>query len=182
MNILGALKKKHEKQKRKEMQTLVERKQLNTTVSPRIIGKVRKLAAEFSVPRYAITEHLLETGHFYVSRILKNRRKRDILREHLIDRHLLDIGYDDHEELLRIGEGRYSSELISLAKIVTVDFRVLERLWADAKRTSNTNTIENAERARKKLLKSVINFANWLSTHPLEEPDKEESYDEEENS
>ena len=175
MNILDALRKKHEKQKNQQMPLLGEKKQLNTTVNINIIQKVRKLAAEFAVPRYAITEHLLETGHFYVSRVLKNRKKREIIREHLIDMHMLDGGYEDPEELLRIGEGRYASGLISLAKNVVRDLRVLERLWPDAKRTGK---FDNFEKARNKLLRSVLILADWLSTHPLEEPDPEEMEDE----
>ena len=123
-------------------ESVLTKQQLNTVVSTGMINKIRKLAAEFSVPRYAVTEYLLETGHFYVSLILKNRKKREILREHLIDRHMLDNGYDDPEELLRIGEGRYASGLISLAKSVIRDFRVLERLLPDAKRTGKFDNIE----------------------------------------
>ena len=175
MNILNALRKKHEKQRNQQLHSFGEKKQLNTTVNTKIIQKVRKLAAEFAVPRYAITEHLLETGYFYVSKILKNRKKREIIREHLIDMHMLDGGYEDPEELLRIGEGRFSSEMFSLAKNVVRDLRVLERLWADAK---NTGDFDNVEKARKKLLRSALTLADWLSTHPLEEPDPEEMEDE----
>ena len=174
MNILDALKKKHEKQMRQKLQTIGKRKQLNMTISPKIIQKVKKLAAEFAVPRYAIAEHLLETGHFYVSSILKNRKKREILREHLIDMHMLDSGYDDPEELIRIGEGRYASEMISLAKDIVRDLRLLERVWADAKRTGS---LGNVEKARKSLLRSALILADWLSTHPLEETDSEEMED-----
>jgi len=175
MNILDALKKKHEQQKNQQMPLLGEKKQLNMTVNTKIIQKVRKLAAEFAVPRYAITEHLLETGYFYVSKILKNRKKREVIREHLIDMHMLDSGYNDPEELLRIGEGRYASELISQAKIIIRDFRILERLWPDAKRTGK---FDNFEKARNKLLMSALTLAEWLSTHPLEKLDAEEMEDE----
>ena len=175
MNILSVLKKKHEKQRNQQLHLHGERKQYNTTVNTGLIQNLRKLAAEFAVPRYAITEHLLETGYFYVFRILKNRKKREIIHEHLIDMHILDSGYDDPEELLRIGEGRYASGLISLAKIVIRDFRVLERLLPDAKRTGK---FDNIEKARKILLRSALTLAEWLSTHPLEEPDPEEMEDE----
>lgn len=182
MNILGALKKKHEKQIRQQLHMPGERKQLNTVVNTKIIHKVRRLAAEFAVPQYAIAEHLLETGHFYISRIMKKRKEREILREHLIDKHILDSGDDDPEELLRIGEGNYASALISLAKVVVRDFRVLERVWADAKKNIKTANLDNVERARKKFLNSALNLAYWLSKHPLEEPDKEEMEDDWENS
>ena len=174
MNILDALRKKHGKQRNQQLHLLGEKKQLNTTINPIIIRQMRKLAAEFAVPQYAIAEHLLETGHFYVSRILKNRKKREIIREHLIDMHMLDMGHCP-EEVLRIGEGCYASALISLAKVVVKDLRVLERVWADAKRTGN---LDNVEKARKKLLRSAITLADWLSTHSLEEPDSQEMEDE----
>ena len=90
---------------------------------------------------------------------------------HIIDMHMLDSGYDDPEELLRIGEGRYASEMISLAKDVVRNLRILERVWADVKRTGS---LGNVEKARKKLLRSALILADWLSTHPLEEPDSEE--------
>ena len=175
MNILSALRKKHETKRNQQLHSFWEKKQLNTTVNTIIIHKVGKLAAEFAVPRYAITEHLLEIGYFYVSRVLKNRKKREIIREHLIDMHILDGGYEDPEELLRIGEGRYASGLISLANNVVRDFRVLERLLPDAKRTGK---FDNFEKVRKKLLRSALTLADWLSTHPLEEPDPEEIEDE----
>jgi len=174
MNILGALKRKHEKQIRQQLHMPGERKQLNFVANTKIIHKVRRLAAEFAVPQYAIAEHLLETGHFYISRILKKRGEREILRGHLIDKHILNSGDDDPEELLRIGEGRYASALISLAKVVVMDFRVLERVWADAKKTAN---LDDVEKAREKLQNSAFNLAYWLSKHPLEEPDKEEMED-----
>lgn len=179
MNILGALKKKHEKQKDRQLQMFLKRKQLNMTISPRIIQPVKKLAAEFAVPRYAITEHLLQIGAFYVSRAMNNRKKREFLREHLIDRHMLDSGYDDPEELLRIGEGRYASELILLAKHVISDFKILKRVLAEARRTGN---LDNYEKAKRKMLDSAVTLAEWLSTHPLEEQDTEETQDEEETA
>lgn len=170
MNILDALKRKHEIQIRQKQQ-LIGRKQVNTAVSTTIIEKLKRLAAEFAVPRYAITEHLLETGNFYIFKVLENPKKKELLREHLIDRHMLDNGYDDPEELLRIGEGRYASELILLAKDVRRDLRVLGRVLPDAKRTGNLNV---AEKAQDKLLRSAIILADWLSKHSLDETSEDQ--------
>jgi hypothetical protein len=88
------------------------------------------------------------------------------LREHLIDKHMLDSGYDDPEELLRIGKGRCASELISMAKDVSRDRIVLGRVFTDAKRTGN---FDNVEKAKNKLLMSALFLADWLSSHPLDE-------------
>jgi len=65
--------------------------------------------------------------------------------------------------------------MISRAKNVVRDLRVLERLWVEAK---NTGDFDSVERARKKLLRSALTITDWLSTHPLEEPDPEEMEDE----
>ena len=110
------------------MLELGNKKQYNVNIHPKIINRIRKLSAEYSVPQYAIAEHLLEIGCFYTYKILESLKKREILREHIIDRHMLDSGYDDAEDLMRLGEGRYASELFSMAKVVVRDFGVLNRL------------------------------------------------------
>ena len=170
MSIIDALKKRHQKQTGRKQHTIGKKKQLNVVVSPETIQMIRRLAAEIAVPRYAITEHILETGHFYISRILKSRRKRDILRKYIINVHMLDVGRCP-EEILRIGEGRYALEIISLAKNVIKDFNFLKRAWVDAKRSGN---LENLEITRRKTMNSALIFAEWLSTHPLEESETEE--------
>ena len=153
------------------MPELGNKKQYNVNISPRIIQKISKLSAEYSVPRYAIAEHLLETGCFYAFKILESRKKREMLREHIIDIHMLDSDYDDSEEILRLGEGRYASTLLALARGVVRDFRIFERSVSEAKRK---HTIDDAEKSKYQLLRSVVNLAMWLARHPLEEPDSEE--------
>ena len=172
MNILDALKRKHEEQKSPEKLLNGKRKQTNTPLTYRIIGQLEKLKAEFAVPRYAIIEHLLEVGIFYTFRILKSPKKKELVREHLIDKHMLDCGHDDPEELLRIGEGRYASELILLAKDVRRDLSILGRVLAEAKRTRN---LDIAEEAHDKLVRSVIILADWLSRHSLDETGENEA-------
>ena len=166
MNILDALKRRHEEQKSPEKLLNGKRKQTNTPLTYRIIGQLEKLMAEFAVPRYAVFEHVVETGIFYTFRTLKGPKKKELLREHLIDKHMLDCGYDDPEELLRLGEGRYAAELILLAKDVTRDLNILGRVLVEAKRTRNLDMVEKAQ---DKLLKSAIIFADWLSKHSLDE-------------
>ena len=165
MNIFDVLKQKHTRQLTQNLD-IPDKKQLNTVVSVRIIKKIRRMAADFAVPRYAVTEHLLQTGHFYVNQILKNRKKKEIIRRHLIERHMLNTGYDDLEEILRIGEERYASEMIALSKIVIRDFRILQRVWKDA---GKTGRFDDVEKARKKVVNSALKLADWISSHPLEE-------------
>ncbi|MFC1979849.1 hypothetical protein ACFLVS_03175, partial [Chloroflexota bacterium] len=168
MNILNILKKKYEEDIKKTVDDPKGRKQLNIKVDYRMIAKIKRLSAEFAVPRYVAAEYALEVGYFYLNRTLANRKKREVLRNHLINRHLLDNGYDDPEEILRIGEGRYASELISLAKNVMRDYGTVERAMAIAKKDGNFNSIDVA---RKKILKSTLTLADWLHTHPLEDHD-----------
>ena len=75
MNVIDALKRKLKEQKGRIKPPQNQKKQLNTNVSPLIIRQIRRMAVEFAVPQYAITEHLLETGLFYISRILKQSGK-----------------------------------------------------------------------------------------------------------
>jgi hypothetical protein len=166
MNILDALKRRHEEQKSPDKPLIEKRKQTNTPLTYRIIGQLEKLKAEFAVPRYAIIEHVVETGIFYTFRTLKRPKKKELLREHLIDKHMLDCGYDDPEELLRLGEGRYAFELITLARIVRRDFMMFGRAVAEAKRAKN---FDIAEKVQQQLLGSCVIFADWLSKHSLDE-------------
>lgn len=88
---------------------------------------------------------------------------------------MLDSGYDDAEDLMRLGEGRYASELLLMAKVVVRDFRVLKRALSEAKRTQDFNGVEIS---RDQLFKSVVILAEWLASHSLEEPDLDETEEE----
>lgn len=170
MDIMGALrKKKHEAAKQEETRRQ-EKRQLNVLVNPRMIEKTKRLSAEYSVARYAVIEHALEIGCFYLDRILKSRSKHELVREHLIDCHLLANGFDDPEEIMRIGEGFYSSELISFQTKVTKSVVAFNLAVSIAERTHN---FDAADRARDRLIKSVLAFANWLYKHPLEDVEPE---------
>ena len=172
MNILDALKKRHEKQIQQENGTTSEKKQLNVWISQGIIDNLKRLAAEFAVPQYAVTAHVLETGTFYIKKTLNSDKKKKFLREHLIDMHLLNNGYDDPEELLRIGEGHYASEFVSLANSIVRDASLFRRFIIETKRTRNIDGVEMAE---KRLLNSALIFADWITKHPMdEEPDEED--------
>lgn len=167
MNILGLLKKKYNKEIEQRDEDIRERRQFNMIVDARLIDEVKRLAAWFETPRYVIVEHALDVACFYLTRTLKNPSKREAVRRHLIKDHLLDSGMDDDEVILRIGEGRYASELLSLAKSVTRNFRSLQNAIAIAKRTGNTADFKRSE---KRLEKSVLTLAFWLESHPLDEP------------
>jgi hypothetical protein len=93
-----------------------------------------------------------------------------MLREHIINKHMLDSGHDDPEELLRLGEGRFASELFSLAKGVLRDYKILRRAVSEAKSEHN---LEDAEESRNRFFRSAVIFADWLAKHPLEELEDE---------
>jgi hypothetical protein len=176
MNILDALKKRHATQVHRGNEVICEKKQLNVDVRPELIQELRKLAAEFAVPQYAVTAQLLEIGAFYIEKALSSNRKKELMRKHLIDKHMLSIGYDDPEELLRLGEGNYASEFVSLSKSIVREASLFRRSIIEAKRTRNIDEVEMAE---KRLLNSALMFADWISKHPIdEEPDDEEPNEE----
>jgi len=166
MNIFEALKKRHENQIEQERETINEKKQLNVWVSPEIIEKLKRLAAEFAVPQYAVTAQVLETGTFYMEKALNNNKKKEFLRQHLIDKHILSSGSNDPEELLRIGEGHYASEFISLSNSIVRNAGLFNRSVSEAERTRN---LDNAKMAEERLLNSALIFAHWLWKHPIDE-------------
>ena len=168
MNILDLLKKKYQKEIEQREADRRERQQLNMIIDVRLIDEVKRLAAWFETPRYVIVEHALDVACFYLTKILKNPRKREAIRRHLVNDHLLDSGWDDNEVILRIGEGRYASELISLARSVTSNFRSLQKAIVIAKRTGDTTPFRNCD---KRLQRAVLTLAFWLESHPLDEPD-----------
>ena len=170
MNILSMLKKKYQKEIEQREEGKRQRRQLNMMVDERLIDETKKLAADFTIPRYCLIEHLLETGYYYVTRAMANDDKTKILRRHLINIHLIDNGIDDSEAILRIGEGGNISQLL-------VQVRPVLRSWGDykhaimrAKKTRNTRDITYFERCERKLMESVIAFALWIEQHRLDEP------------
>lgn len=171
MNIIDALKKRLEKDVVHEHLLNKQRKQLNMPVNIKLIDQIKRLSAEFSVSRYALVEHLLQVGCFYAEKTLKSRKIGDIVRTHLIDKHLLDNSYSDPEEILRLGEGRYASELLVMSKKIVKQYRDLQRAFFHAKRTGN---IDACELARKQLFNSAVILADWLSSHSLDEIEDEE--------
>ena len=54
-----------------------------------IIEAVKLLAIALEVPRYVITEHLLQVGAYHVLKAIKDREHRQKLQEHLVKAHLL---------------------------------------------------------------------------------------------
>lgn len=178
MNIFSLLKKRYDKEIGQRDDEIRGRRQLNMTVDERLIDEGKRLAAEFATPRYVIVEHGLQVAYFYLDKILRNPGKRETVHRHLINDHLLDSGFDDTEEILRIGEGRYSSKLLSLAKGVIRECNSLRAAMVIAKKTGKTGEFDVA---RKDLLKSAVTLADWLRTHPLDEPDREDMEDLEED-
>lgn len=112
MNLLGILKRKYDNVIRQRDVELRERRQLNMNIDVRLIGLLKRLTAEFTVPRDIVGEHVLETGCYYLTRAMENEEMVKMLRQHLIDVHLIDNGVDDSEVILRIGEGGSISKLL----------------------------------------------------------------------
>jgi len=171
MNIFEALKKRHENQIEQERETINEKKQLNVWVSPEIIENLKRLAAEFAVPQYAVTAQVLETGTFYIEKALNNNKKKELLRQHLIDKHILGSGDNDPEELLRIGEGHYASEFILLSNSIVRNAGLFNRTVIEAKSTRN---LDNVNMAEERLRNSALIFAKWVWNHPIDEETDEE--------
>jgi len=172
MNLLGVLKKKYDNVIRQRDVELRERRQLNMVIDERLIGLLKRLAAEFTVPRDILGEHVLEVGCYYLTRAMENEEKTNMLRRHLINVHLLDNGVDDSEETLRIGEGGNISELLVQVEPVLRNWRAYKHALAITEKTGNFAHLEKCE---KQLLRSVVGFALWIEKHHLDEPDNGET-------
>ena len=83
MNLVNLLKKKLANEIRKQHMALRQRRQLNMTVDVRLIDETKELAAQFTIPRYCLVEHLLEVGCYYLTRAMENEDKTKMLRHHL---------------------------------------------------------------------------------------------------
>ena len=75
MNLLGVLKRNYNNGIRQRDMKLRERRQLNMNVDVRLSGLLKRLAAEFTVPRDIVGEHVLETGCYYVIKAKENEKK-----------------------------------------------------------------------------------------------------------
>jgi hypothetical protein len=171
MNLVNLLKKKLANEIRKQHTALRQRRQLNMMVDERLINETKDLAAQFTVPRYCLVEHLLETGYYYLTRAIENEKKTKMLRQHLIHVHLIDSGIDDSEAILRIGEGSNISQLLFQIRPVLRSWQTYRHAIVMAKNTRNNRDITYVERCQRKLMESVIMFALWIEQHSLDEPD-----------
>jgi len=166
MNLLGVLKKKYDNVIRQRDVKLRERQQLNMSIDVRLVGLLKRLAAEFTVPRDIVGEHVLETGCYYLTRAMENEEMAKMLRQHLIDVHLIDNGVDDSEVILRVGEGGNISKLLIQVEPVLRSWRTFQHAIAITKKTGNFAYLEKCE---KQLLQSAVGLALWIEEHHLDE-------------
>lgn len=87
---------------------------------------IRYLASSFTVPRFVVTEHVLQTGMCYIFKAAGDQKKWQAIRDHLVNDHLLNSGADDSEEILRIGEPVYPGKLLVHLKHILRVIRVYE--------------------------------------------------------
>lgn len=81
----------------------IRRRQFNMTIDAELVRSVKLLAAILKVPRYVITEHLLQVGSYHIYQVLQDSARRQQLQEHLVKGHLLGSELSDDEDILRLG-------------------------------------------------------------------------------
>ena len=81
----------------------IRRRQFNMTIDAQLVLAVKFLATILKVPRYVITEHLIQVGSYHIAQALKDPEKREELEKHLIDVHLLGSELSGDEDILRLG-------------------------------------------------------------------------------
>ncbi len=102
MNLLHKLKAKYHHIIEKKYIKTVKRKQFNLTIAEEVILSVKLLATILQVPRYVITEHLLQVGTYYILTAIKDKDKRRTLQEHLVKTHLLGSELEDDKRILTL--------------------------------------------------------------------------------
>jgi hypothetical protein len=82
---------------------VVRRRQFNMTIDAGLVMGVKFLAFILEVPRYVITEHLLQVGTYHIYQAMQDPEKRQELEKHLIEVHLLGSELQDDEDILKLG-------------------------------------------------------------------------------
>jgi len=98
-DIITWLEAKYRRSIEKRHERAIKRRQFNMTVDDRIVLGVKALAAILEVPRYVMTEHLLQVGTYHVLTAIRDEDKRRKLEEHLVKVHLLGTALSDHESI-----------------------------------------------------------------------------------
>ena len=104
MDLLHRLKAKYRHIIERKYIKVIRRRQFNMTIAEEMIIGVELLAAIHDVPKYVITEHLLQVGSYYILLASNDPQKRQQLQEYLFKVHLLGNELSDDEEILRLGE------------------------------------------------------------------------------
>lgn len=141
------------------------KKQYNVVIDKELIAQIRYLASKCGANRSATAEHLLEIGSFYLGNALADPKKREIVAEHLCDKHLLGIiGGADDLGILMIGQNDNNWELLEYSKPV---LRAYKEYCKAPKMTMKTGDVRYMEKAEKDLLKAAVGFAMWLQKRAL---------------
>lgn len=102
MGILRRFLTKYRQLLNRRQAKVIRRKQFNMTIDAELVMGVKLLAAILKVPRYVITEHLLQVGSYYIYQALQDPEKRQELEKHLIGVHLLGSELWDDENILKL--------------------------------------------------------------------------------
>ena len=103
MGILRRFLTKYHQLLNRRQAKVIRRKQFNMTIDVGLAQGVKLLAAILEVPRYVITEHMLQVGFYHIYQTLQDPQKRQELQEHLVKVHLLGNELADDEDILRLG-------------------------------------------------------------------------------
>ena len=82
----------------------IRRRQFNMTIDAELVLGVKFLALILKVPRYVITEHLLQAGFYHIYQALQDPVKRQELEKKLVEVHLLGSELRDDESILTLGK------------------------------------------------------------------------------
>jgi len=77
----------------------IKRRQFNVTIDAGLVDGVKLLTMILKVPRYVITEHLLQVGTYHIYQALQDPERRQELEKHLVEAHLLGREFQDDKHM-----------------------------------------------------------------------------------
>ena len=102
MNLLSGFITKYRRLLDRRHVKAIKRRQFNMTIDAELAQGVKFLAAILTVPRYVITEHMLQVGCYYILHAMQDPEKREELEKHLVEVHLLGNELQDGEDILKL--------------------------------------------------------------------------------
>lgn len=173
MNLLNLRKRKKKQKKNIFDDEASGKKQFNVVINAEIKDAIDQMAKQFRLNKSVTTEHLLQIGLYYTAIATKDPEKRERIEQHLIQAHLLDQPADDEEVVIRLVEPNQNWMLLAHSKQVVAKAVRLKNVLDQVRKTGDFGL---AERAKKEVYRTILEFADYLIKHRLDNVEDESRF------